>query len=403
VANIEWVAVNGITNGCNPPTNTLFCPTNTVTRAQIAGFIYNRYHGTANFANPSSSYDPFTDDGNSAAVEWLAWNGITSGCTGTQFCQDDPVTREPQRGDGSPERVVGCRPGWWMGNRRNRRDVVSVVEKRATGEVQMKSGARLLLSAGLALAIGACGAEVASESTVPAFTVEGDWRIVGGVDLPPDTPVTVTISSDGQAGAITWSGACNTYSSQIVLEGSSFAALGISGTAAGCPEPYELADGAVESAVRGADRFELDGDRLRLLGAVDLDLERVDGSVMDAVVDRTWSLVAIQQEGESLEILGDTPTLRLSQAGEVEYGGGCDVKFGTWIDAGGAYFINVVDRAEGYCLDKGDQFIVQDSLIDAVISSPGSVEVGDDGSLVVTRRGVVLTYHELEADSGSTP
>jgi hypothetical protein len=36
---IGWLADNDITLGCNPPSNTEFCPTDNVTRQQMAGFM----------------------------------------------------------------------------------------------------------------------------------------------------------------------------------------------------------------------------------------------------------------------------------------------------------------------------------------------------------------------------
>lgn len=39
VADIQWMKDNGITNGCNPPTNTNFCPDDPVTRQQMAAFM----------------------------------------------------------------------------------------------------------------------------------------------------------------------------------------------------------------------------------------------------------------------------------------------------------------------------------------------------------------------------
>ena len=36
---IEAIAAAGITRGCNPPDNTLFCPGEAVTRAQMAAFL----------------------------------------------------------------------------------------------------------------------------------------------------------------------------------------------------------------------------------------------------------------------------------------------------------------------------------------------------------------------------
>ena len=37
---INWLAGEGITRGCNPPQNTLFCPDDPVTRGQMAAFLY---------------------------------------------------------------------------------------------------------------------------------------------------------------------------------------------------------------------------------------------------------------------------------------------------------------------------------------------------------------------------
>jgi len=42
---IEWMKDNGVTVGCNPPANTEFCPTDNVTREQMASFM-RRYAQT---------------------------------------------------------------------------------------------------------------------------------------------------------------------------------------------------------------------------------------------------------------------------------------------------------------------------------------------------------------------
>jgi hypothetical protein len=36
---IDWLATNGVTQGCNPPTNDMFCPSDGVTREQMAAFM----------------------------------------------------------------------------------------------------------------------------------------------------------------------------------------------------------------------------------------------------------------------------------------------------------------------------------------------------------------------------
>ena len=76
-ADIEWLADEGITAGCNPPDNDHFCPDEAVTRAQMASFLDRALD------LPKADGDRFTDDDNStheAAIERLAAAGITGGC-----------------------------------------------------------------------------------------------------------------------------------------------------------------------------------------------------------------------------------------------------------------------------------------------------------------------------------
>lgn len=88
---IAWALEAGVTKGCNPPENTLFCPDQSVTRGQMAAFL-SRY-----LQLPSSSKDYFTDDGGSTFeddINRLAEAGITKGCGGTRFCPTSNVSRE---------------------------------------------------------------------------------------------------------------------------------------------------------------------------------------------------------------------------------------------------------------------------------------------------------------------
>jgi hypothetical protein len=92
-ASIEAIAAEGITRGCNPPINDLYCPSETVSRGQMAAFLVRALSLTDRLD------DPFTDDDGSvfeADVEKLAAAGITRGCNppdNTLFCPNDPVTR----------------------------------------------------------------------------------------------------------------------------------------------------------------------------------------------------------------------------------------------------------------------------------------------------------------------
>lgn len=70
---IDWLAAEGITRGCNPPANTEFCPDESVTRGQMAAFMkrfHDRFIGSAEsesiglgFASRSQSDTPFSGNG----------------------------------------------------------------------------------------------------------------------------------------------------------------------------------------------------------------------------------------------------------------------------------------------------------------------------------------------------
>ncbi len=88
---IDQLATAGITKGCNPPSNTHFCPTDPVTRGQLAAFLVRGFHLTATsgmtFSDVSSG-STFAVD-----IDRLATAGITAGCGNGRFCPDAAVTR----------------------------------------------------------------------------------------------------------------------------------------------------------------------------------------------------------------------------------------------------------------------------------------------------------------------
>ena len=81
----------GISGGC---TATEYCPTDTVTRGQAAVFIVRGLFGE-NFTHSSTPY--FTDvtasDSIFSYVQKMKELGITAGCTATTFCADQPMLR----------------------------------------------------------------------------------------------------------------------------------------------------------------------------------------------------------------------------------------------------------------------------------------------------------------------
>jgi hypothetical protein len=90
---IDAIANEGITKGCNPPSNDRYCPNDSVTRGQMAAFL-RRALGL-----PDVSTDFFADDSGStfeADINAIAASGITRGCnppTNDRFCPNDPIDR----------------------------------------------------------------------------------------------------------------------------------------------------------------------------------------------------------------------------------------------------------------------------------------------------------------------
>ena len=92
-SDIEWMAAAGITRGCNPPANTMYCPQQTVTRGQMAAFLHRALE---TLVAPKGDPIDFTDDDDSAFVADIAWlsaTGITKGCSATEFCSHGDVSR----------------------------------------------------------------------------------------------------------------------------------------------------------------------------------------------------------------------------------------------------------------------------------------------------------------------
>ncbi|MGF1665959.1 MAG: D-alanyl-D-alanine carboxypeptidase family protein [Acidimicrobiia bacterium] len=91
-ADIVWLVSEGISRGCNPPFNDLFCGDDPVTRGQMAAFLSRALglaHGDAAFSDTAGHV--FADD-----AARLAAAGITRGCNppaNDRFCPDEVVTR----------------------------------------------------------------------------------------------------------------------------------------------------------------------------------------------------------------------------------------------------------------------------------------------------------------------
>jgi uncharacterized delta-60 repeat protein len=91
-ADIEKLAEAGITVGCNPPTNDLFCPDGVVTRGQMAAFLHRALPDLP-ARGSAPGFDDVAGSVFEADITWLARTGVTRGCSETSFCPESPVTR----------------------------------------------------------------------------------------------------------------------------------------------------------------------------------------------------------------------------------------------------------------------------------------------------------------------
>lgn len=93
-AEIEQLYADGLTKGCGIPG--LFCPAKLVQRSEMAVFLLRVRHGS-DYSPPAASGTVFADvpaDHWAAAwIEQLRAEGLTTGCSPTEFCPEATVTR----------------------------------------------------------------------------------------------------------------------------------------------------------------------------------------------------------------------------------------------------------------------------------------------------------------------
>ncbi|HEX2154654.1 MAG TPA: excalibur calcium-binding domain-containing protein [Acidimicrobiia bacterium] len=91
---INALADAGITRGCDPPDNFRFCPYDRVSRGQMAAFLRRA------FDHPASGSDRFIDDDSSVFeddIDAIAAAGVTAGCNppdNDRFCPAETVRRD---------------------------------------------------------------------------------------------------------------------------------------------------------------------------------------------------------------------------------------------------------------------------------------------------------------------
>jgi hypothetical protein len=89
---VQLMKINGITSGCSA---TSYCPDNPTTRGQMAVFLMRSLLGGDDFPFPATPYFNDVPAGH-PFFKWIQkmreW-GITTGCSATDYCPDSPNTR----------------------------------------------------------------------------------------------------------------------------------------------------------------------------------------------------------------------------------------------------------------------------------------------------------------------
>lgn len=91
-ANIDKIHAQGITVGCNPPFNDMFCPDRNITRGEMAAFIARALDLTEMTLTPA--YDDVGGHLFEIAVDKIQTAGIGFGCDTDSFCPDRPLERD---------------------------------------------------------------------------------------------------------------------------------------------------------------------------------------------------------------------------------------------------------------------------------------------------------------------
>lgn len=92
-SDIDALFAAGITRGCNPPANDLYCPHAPVTRGQMASFLIR----ALGLPGGDSIFMDISDSVHRTDIDALSSAGITRGCNppdNTRYCPREPVTRQ---------------------------------------------------------------------------------------------------------------------------------------------------------------------------------------------------------------------------------------------------------------------------------------------------------------------
>ena len=88
---IDKIFGEGITRGCNPPINDLYCPQREISRGEMAAFISRTFGLTE---RSGTQFDDVAGNTFEADIDRVVTAGIGFGCDATNYCPNRPLLRE---------------------------------------------------------------------------------------------------------------------------------------------------------------------------------------------------------------------------------------------------------------------------------------------------------------------
>lgn len=88
---IDKIYGEGITKGCNPPINDLYCPQREISRGEMAAFISRTFGLTE---QSGTQFDDVAGNTFEADIDRVVTAGIGFGCDATNYCPNRPLLRE---------------------------------------------------------------------------------------------------------------------------------------------------------------------------------------------------------------------------------------------------------------------------------------------------------------------
>jgi heat shock protein HslJ len=233
---------------------------------------------------------------------------------------------------------------------------------------------RLILGLFALVLLAGCAGRVGSgaDATTPAAAAgfDGEWRLTAGTSpsgrIPVPNLVTLTIAGQTVSGT----SACNQYSGNVTIDGSSFAAGQIAGTEMGCPGKRMIAEQRYGEALMAADTIGRDGDTLALTGpGVDLQFEPVVPPEPAPFEDTKWALNGLIEgtgpDGAVSSMLAPA-TLTFAADGTLIGETGCRSLEATWSREGDVVTVSDVPMVDIDCPVAGPQ---DDHIVD-VLTTP---------------------------------